>query len=124
LFCLSRSLCSAAWVLSSEPSITEFPTVLPAEARLDNSGNLEHGMMTSHEQQTGEHKAITMVAGGAGALVGSIAFMAVGLGAIAIPGIGPAITAAPLAVTIGSASIGAAAGGIVGALIASAADRQ
>src|SRR5436853_131883 len=54
----------------------------------------------------------------AGALIGGMAGLAAGLGAIAIPGIGPAIAAGPLAVAIGSAGIGAAAGSIIGVLTA------
>ena len=81
--------------------------------------------MIFREQQSREHKGLTTVAGGsAGTVIGGITFMAAGLGAIAIPGLGPAIPAAPLAITIGSASFGAAAGAIVGVLIASKAYPQ
>lgn len=58
-----------------------------------------------------------VVAGaGAGAVIGGVAGLAAGLGALAIPGIGPVVAAGPLAVAIGSASVGAAAGGVIGAL--------
>ena len=40
----------------------------------------------------------------------------IGLGVIAIPGVGPIIAAGPLATTLAGAGIGAAAGGIIGAL--------
>jgi hypothetical protein len=76
--------------------------------------------MASHEKGAEDHKALETVAGGgAGALIGGIAGLAAGLGAMAIPGIGPVIAAGPLAVAIGSAGIGAATGGVVGALTAS-----
>lgn len=79
--------------------------------------------MPYHEQRIEDHKAAGAVtAGGAGALIGGIAGLAAGLGAMAIPGVGPAIAAGPLAVAIGSAGIGAAAGGIIGALAASEAE--
>lgn len=53
---------------------------------------------------------------GIGAVVGGIGGLLVGLGALAIPGIGPVIAAGPLAATLAGAGIGAAAGGILGAL--------
>src|ERR1051326_4417806 len=69
--------------------------------------------MTNYEQQ----KSPGAVAGGS-ALIGGIAGLAAGLGAMALPGVGPAIAVGPLAVAIGSAGIGAAAGGLIGALTA------
>lgn len=53
---------------------------------------------------------------GIGAVVGGIGGLLVGLGALAIPGIGPVIAAGPLAATLAGAGLGAAAGGILGAL--------
>lgn len=56
-----------------------------------------------------------------GAVLGGLAGLLVGLGALAIPGIGPVIAAGTLATTLGStalgAGIGAAAGGLTGALV-------
>ena len=69
-----------------------------------------------------QKKSEVITSGGAGAVIGGIAGLAVGLGAIAIPGIGAAIAAGPLAVAIGGAGIGAAAGGIIGALTAKTID--
>lgn len=40
-----------------------------------------------------------------------------GVGALAIPGIGPIVAAGPIAATIGGAVVGAGAGGLVGALV-------
>lgn len=53
---------------------------------------------------------------GAGAVIGGIAGLVAGLGALAIPGVGPIIAAGPLAVALGSVGVGAAAGGMIGAL--------
>lgn len=58
----------------------------------------------------------TMTAGGAGAVIGGIAGLAAGLGAIAIPGVGPAVAGGALTVAIGAAGVGAAAGCFVAAL--------
>jgi uncharacterized membrane protein len=54
---------------------------------------------------------------GAGAVVGGLSGLVVGLGALAIPGIGPVVAAGPIATTLAGAGIGAAAGGLVGALV-------
>lgn len=43
--------------------------------------------------------------------------MLAGLGALAIPGIGPIIAAGPIAATLTGAAVGAGAGGLVGGLI-------
>jgi len=56
-----------------------------------------------------------------GATIGGLGGLLVGLGALAIPGIGPVVAAGTLATVLGStaagAGIGAAAGGIIGALV-------
>ena len=56
-----------------------------------------------------------------GAVLGGLGGLLVGLGALAIPGIGPVVAAGSLATTLGTtlagAGLGAAAGGLVGALV-------
>jgi uncharacterized protein (TIGR02271 family) len=54
------------------------------------------------------------VAGGA---IGGLAGLLLGLGAFAIPGVGPIIGAGPLAAALTGAAIGAAGGGLLGALV-------
>jgi len=51
--------------------------------------------------------------GVAGGLVGLLA----GIGAIAIPGVGPLVAAGPIMAALSGAAVGAAAGGLVGGLI-------
>lgn len=53
---------------------------------------------------------------GAGAAIGGIAGLILGIGALAIPGIGPIIAAGPIAAALTGAGIGAAAGGLLGTL--------
>ncbi len=53
---------------------------------------------------------------GVGAVLGGLAGLLVGIGALAIPGIGPIIAAGPLAATLAGAGLGAATGGVIGAL--------
>jgi hypothetical protein len=54
---------------------------------------------------------------GIGAVLGGLGGLLVGLGALAIPGIGPVIAAGPLISTLAGAGIGAATGGLIGALV-------
>src|SRR5687767_2018173 len=51
-----------------------------------------------------------------GGVVGGLAGLLLGLGAFAIPGVGPIIGAGPLAAALTGAAIGAAGGGLLGAL--------
>ena len=52
-----------------------------------------------------------------GGLTGGIVGWLVGIGALAIPGIGPIVAAGALATALGGAAVGAAAGGLLGALV-------
>lgn len=59
----------------------------------------------------------TAAGAGVGAAIGALGGLLVGLGALAIPGIGPVIAAGPLLAALTGAGVGAVTGGIVGALI-------
>jgi hypothetical protein len=80
---------------------------------------------TLQQRVVGDKDAAVAESAGAGAVggaaVGGLAGLLVGLGAIAIPGIGPVIAAGTLATALGTtaagAGIGAAAGGLIGALV-------
>jgi uncharacterized protein (TIGR02271 family) len=52
-----------------------------------------------------------------GASIGGLGGVLLGLGALAIPGIGPVVAAGPIVAGLTGAAIGAAAGGLVGALV-------
>jgi len=52
-----------------------------------------------------------------GGVTGGIAGWLIGIGALAIPGIGPVVAAGALATTLGGAAVGAVAGGLIGALV-------
>jgi hypothetical protein len=69
-----------------------------------------------HEKATKAPEGAT-TGGVTGGVVGGIAGWLVGIGALAIPGIGPFIAAGPIMAALGGAAIGAAAGGFTGALI-------
>jgi len=55
--------------------------------------------------------------GGIGAAIGGVGGVLMGLGLLAIPGVGPALAAGPLVSGLIGAGIGGAAGGITGALV-------
>ncbi len=77
----------------------------------------QQGDYTSGNMAENDADASSAAAGaGIGAVLGGLAGLLVGLGALAIPGIGPIIAAGPLATTLAGAGLGAATGGLVGAL--------
>ncbi|MBX9600116.1 MAG: general stress protein [Bryobacteraceae bacterium] len=63
----------------------------------------------TNESEVGRDTAI-------GAGIGALGGLLLGLGALAIPGIGPVIAAGPLMGMLGGAAVGAAGGGLVGLL--------
>jgi hypothetical protein len=70
----------------------------------------------AHEQNTkAPEGAVTGVSAG-GAIGGTIGLLA-GIGALAIPGLGPFIAAGPIMAALSGAAAGAAVGGITGALV-------
>jgi stress response protein YsnF len=54
---------------------------------------------------------------GIGAVIGGLGGLLVGVGALAIPGIGPVLAAGPIAAALAGAGVGAATGGLIGALV-------
>ena len=70
------------------------------------------------ETGMGEEVAAAGTGAAVGGLAGGVAGWLVGIGALAIPGLGPIMAAGALATTLGGAALGAAAGGLIGALVA------
>jgi hypothetical protein len=70
----------------------------------------------AHEHNTKAPEGAVAGAAGGGVLGGTIGLLA-GIGAIAIPGLGPFIAAGPLMAALSGAAVGAGVGGITGALI-------
>ncbi|MEK3731505.1 MULTISPECIES: general stress protein [Paenibacillus] len=70
-------------------------------------------------QDETDTKAPEGLASGAatGGVLGGVTGLLAGIGALAIPGIGPIIAAGPIAATLTGAAVGAGAGGLVGGLI-------
>jgi hypothetical protein len=70
----------------------------------------------AHEQHTKAPEGAATGAGTGAVLGGALGWM-VGIGALAIPGLGPFIAAGPIMAALAGAAGGAAAGGLTGALI-------
>ena len=70
----------------------------------------------AHEQNTKAPEGAVTGASAGGVLGGTLGLLA-GIGALAIPGLGPFIAAGPIMATLSGAAVGATAGGIAGALV-------
>jgi len=70
----------------------------------------------AHEKNTKAPEGAATGAGAGGVLGGALGWL-VGIGALAIPGIGPFVAAGPIMAALGGAAVGATVGGITGALV-------
>src|SRR5262245_26217552 len=70
----------------------------------------------AHEQHTKAPEG-AMAGGATGGVLGGIAGWLVGVGSLAIPGLGPFIAAGPIVAALSGAAAGAAIGGLAGALV-------
>jgi hypothetical protein len=70
----------------------------------------------AHEQHTKAPEGATTGGITGGVLGGAFGWL-VGIGALAIPGVGPFIAAGPIMAALGGAAVGGAVGGVTGALI-------
>lgn len=70
----------------------------------------------AHEQHTKAPEGAATGAGTGGVVGGALGLLA-GIGALAIPGVGPLIAAGPIMATLSGAAAGALVGGLSGALI-------
>ena len=70
----------------------------------------------AHEQHTKAPEGAATGAGTGGVLGGALGWL-VGIGALAIPGLGPFIAAGPIMAALSGAAAGAALGGLSGALL-------
>jgi hypothetical protein len=77
----------------------------------DNEGTKDF----AHEKNTKAPEGATAGAGAGGAIGGTLGLL-VGIGALAIPGLGPFIAAGPIVAALAGMGAGGAVGGLVGAL--------
>jgi hypothetical protein len=69
-----------------------------------------------HEYRTKAPEGTATGAGTGGVLGGALGWLA-GIGALAVPGLGPFVAAGPIMAALSGAAVGAAVGGITGALV-------
>src|SRR5689334_319694 len=75
-----------------------------------NDPTSQGGKVTGDHVNAGEGAAF-------GGLVGGLTGLLIGLGTLAIPGIGPLLAAGPLAAAIGGTAVGVTAGAVTGGLV-------
>ena len=78
----------------------------------DNQGSKDF----AHEKQTKAPEGTTTGAAAGGTIGGTLGLLA-GIGALAIPGVGPFIAAGPIMGALAGLGVGGAIGGLVGALV-------
>ncbi len=78
----------------------------------DNEGTKDF----AHEKSTKAPEGTTAGVGAGGAIGGTLGLL-VGIGVLAIPGLGPFIVAGPLMAALAGMGVGGAVGGLVGALV-------
>ena len=111
IFCITKSRDQASRIVgrlkTAGFSDNDISVLLP-----DKSGTRDF----AHEQHTKAPEGATIGATAGGALGGTLGLLA-GIGALAIPGLGPFIAAGPIMAALSGMAVGAAAGGVTGALI-------
>lgn len=93
--------------------------------KLDNFSNNDISVLLADKTGTRDfaHEKHTKLpegaaaGGGSGGILGGVLGWLVGIGALAIPGAGPFIAAGPIMAALGGFAVGAAVGGLAGALI-------
>jgi uncharacterized membrane protein len=111
VFCLSDNESQAERIVQDLKtagfSNNDISALLP-----DKSGTKDF----AHEQHTKAPEGAATGAGTGGVLGGALGWL-VGIGALAIPGVGPFIAAGPIMAALAGAGVGAAMGGLTGALV-------
>jgi len=111
VFCIAKSEAQATSIVNQLKaagfSSNDISVLFP-----DKSGTKDF----AHEQHTKAPEGAATGAGTGGVLGGALGWL-VGIGALAIPGMGPFIAAGPIMAALSGAAAGAAVGGLSGALI-------
>src|SRR4051812_3649890 len=111
VFCISRDEVQACNIVDNLKtggfSNNDISVLLP-----DKTGTREF----AHEKGTkAPEGAITGV--GTGGVLGGVLGWLAGIGALAIPGVGPFVAAGPIMAALSGAAVGATAGGLIGTLV-------
>jgi hypothetical protein len=109
--CISQSIDQASRIIASLRS-AGFAERDISILMADRKGARDLG----HEKHTKAPEGAAAGAGTGGVLGGTLGLLA-GIGALAIPGVGPFIAAGPIMAALGGAAIGAAVGGLTGTLV-------
>jgi len=111
VFCIAKSEAQAARIVddlkNADFSNDDISALFP-----DKKGTRDF----AHEQETKAPEGAAAGASAGGLLGGTLGWLA-GIGALAIPGVGPLIAAGPIMGLLSGAAVGAATGGLTGALV-------
>ena len=111
VICIAKNQAQAEKIVNNLQSAgvptTDISVLLP-----DRTGTRDF----AHEHNTKAPEGAT-IGGSAGGVAGGVFGLLAGIGALAIPGVGPFIAAGPIMAALSGAAVGAAIGGIAGALI-------
>jgi hypothetical protein len=111
VFCIATSATQAERIATSLKA-SGFPDGDISVLFPDESGTRDF----AHEQNTKAPEGAATGVGAGGVLGGGLGWL-VGIGSLAIPGVGPFIAAGPIMAALAGAAVGAAAGGLTGGLI-------
>jgi hypothetical protein len=111
IICIAASHAQAAEILESLRA-AGIPNEYISALWPDQAGVQYFG----HERHTKAPEGLAAGASTGGILAGALGWLA-GIGALAIPGAGPFIAAGPIMAALSAAAVGAALGGVTGALI-------
>jgi len=111
VFCLARDEAQAVAIVEQLKTVGFSPNDISVLLS-DATGTKDF----AHEQHTKAPEGAAAGAGTGGVLGGVVGWL-VGIGALAIPGLGPFIAAGPIMAALSGAAAGAALGGVTGALI-------
>ena len=111
VICIAKTEAQAETIVtrleSAGVSTSDISVLMP-----DRSGSRDF----AHEHNTKAPEGAT-IGGSAGGVAGGVLGLLAGIGALAIPGVGPFIAAGPIMAALSGAAVGAALGGITGALV-------
>ena len=111
VFCIAKSRSQAEQIIERLQS-SGFPNSEISVLMPDTDGKHDIG----HVKATKAPEGATTGAA-AGGLTGGVIGLLAGIGALAIPGVGPLIAAGPIVAALTGAGVGGTAGGIVGGLV-------
>jgi hypothetical protein len=111
VFCIAKSQEQAEMIVSEMKNAgfgnSDISVLFP-----DKTGTRDF----AHEHHTKAPEGAATGASAGGLLGGGLGWL-IGIGSLAIPGVGPFIAAGPIMAALGGAAVGAAVGGLTGALV-------